>query len=159
MKTHVLLVSKNFPKTHPRSGESTGFVEAIKDLFQYKEATKIHTIRANYDWWEKRINEVNDGKAVLSIRYWTGKPYNSKQEEILCLTKVGIQSLSAPDWILPENRINKLCVWNNYNLGKGLMIEELAKNDGLSIQDFKDWFKGYDLSKPMAIIHFTIFRY
>jgi len=38
-------------------------------------------------------------------------------------------------------------------------IRTLAKNDGLSLQDFKDWFKGYDFSKPMAIIHFTRFRY
>jgi hypothetical protein len=38
-------------------------------------------------------------------------------------------------------------------------IEVLANNDGLSLKDFKDWFKGYDLSQPMAIIHFTKFRY
>jgi hypothetical protein len=38
-------------------------------------------------------------------------------------------------------------------------IKELAKNDGLSLDDFKAWFKGYDLSKPMSIIHFTTFRY
>jgi hypothetical protein len=35
----------------------------------------------------------------------------------------------------------------------------LSKNDGLSLKDFKDWFKGYDLSKPMTVIHFTKFRY
>lgn len=37
--------------------------------------------------------------------------------------------------------------------------ETLAKNDGLSLEDFKAWFKGADLSEPMAIIHFTPFRY
>jgi len=36
---------------------------------------------------------------------------------------------------------------------------ELASNDGLSFEDWEDWFKDYDLSKPMAIIHFTKFRY
>jgi hypothetical protein len=36
---------------------------------------------------------------------------------------------------------------------------ELSKNDGLSLPDFKAWFKNYDLSEPMAIIHFTKFRY
>ena len=40
-----------------------------------------------------------------------------------------------------------------------LNLENLAKNDGLSIDDFKDWFKNYDLRKPMAIIQFTEFRY
>ena len=57
---------------------------------------KIHTIRTNYQLWEKRINEVQEGNAVLSIRQWSGKPYRSKQTTILNLTKddgVGIQPL------------------------------------------------------------------
>ena len=29
----------------------------------------------------------------------------------------------------------------------------------MSLDDFKAWFKGYDLHKPMAIIHFTNYRY
>jgi hypothetical protein len=149
MKTYVLTVSKNFPMTHPRRGESTGFVEAIMDLRQYKEATKIHTIRANYPLWEKRVKEINDGKARLSIRYWTGKPYNSKQEEILCLTRVGVQKLRWLTSCTAQIR-------DNYHVVTDV---QLASNDGLSIQDFKDWFRGYDLSRPMAIIHFTIFRY
>lgn len=37
--------------------------------------------------------------------------------------------------------------------------EDLAHNDGLSTDDFKEWFRGYDLSQPLAIIHFTKFRY
>jgi len=32
-------------------------------------------------------------------------------------------------------------------------------NDGLSFDDWLDWFKDYDLTKPMAIIHFTPMRY
>ena len=35
----------------------------------------------------------------------------------------------------------------------------IANNDGLSLDDWKEWFKGYDLSQSMAIIHFTKFRY
>ena len=42
---------------------------------------------------------------------------------------------------------------------KNQFVSDLAKNDGLSLTYFTDWFKGYDLSKPMAIIHFTKFRY
>ena len=34
-------------------------------------------------------------------------------------------------------------------------IEDLAKHDGLSFEDWREWFKGYDLSEPLAIIHFT----
>lgn len=38
-------------------------------------------------------------------------------------------------------------------------LDTLAQNDGLSYEDFEEWFKNYDFSKPMAIIHFTKFRY
>lgn len=38
-------------------------------------------------------------------------------------------------------------------------IASHAANDGLSLSDWREWFKGYDLTKPMAIIHFTPFRY
>ena len=40
-----------------------------------------------------------------------------------------------------------------------VLSETLAKNDGLSDDDFREWFKKIDFSKPMAIIHFTDFRY
>jgi hypothetical protein len=39
------------------------------------------------------------------------------------------------------------------------VTKDIALNDGLSFADFKAWFQDYDLSKPMAIIHFTDFRY
>ena len=48
MKTFVLTVSKQFPKTHIRAGESTRFVENIKRLFS-NECEKIHTIVAASD--------------------------------------------------------------------------------------------------------------
>ncbi len=41
----------------------------------------------------------------------------------------------------------------------GGIAHTLARNDGLSLEDWEAWFKDYDLSKPMAIIHFTPFRY
>lgn len=50
----------------------------------------------------------------------------------------------------------------SYFSGAGLFdmaLTALAKNDGLSLEDFKAWFKNYDLSEPLAIIQFTKFRY
>jgi hypothetical protein len=38
-------------------------------------------------------------------------------------------------------------------------VTDIPQNDGLSPEDFKEWFKKYDLLEPMAIIHFTKFRY
>lgn len=114
---------------------------------------KLHTIRANYSYWKKRIDEIQKGKAVLSIRKWSGKPYRSEQIEICKLGKdddIGVQKIEFLDGGVATIVESKL----PYH---GLI--ELATNDGLSLGDFKSWFKDYDLSKPMAIIHFTSFRY
>jgi len=163
MKTYVLIVSRVFPKTHKRAGEPTNFREKIL------EGEKIHTIRANFHLWAKRVEEVQRGEAIIAIRYWSGKPYNSKQLRICELDKysgVGMQELRfeynrAEDHDYEGYDINqpllypRFC-WEKYH---DINIIELAKNDGLSLDDFKEWFKGYDLSKPLALIHFTKFRY
>jgi hypothetical protein len=172
IKTYVLTVSRYFPVTHPRKGDNTFFPDKIGlGVGAYNKTAfieefgclmpKIHTIRANYDLWKKRIDEVNEGRAVLSIRYWTGKPYNSKQEEAYTLDKdsgIGVQLLDFDheEFAFPR-------VWphgyNYISVANQTLLNTLAKNDGLSFDDFKAWFKGYDLSKPMAIIQFTDFRY
>lgn len=157
LKTHVLTVSRYFPSTHPRKGQETGFIDKI--LRGYP-CLKIHTIRGNYELWEKRIKEVQEGKAILSLRYWSGKPYNSKQVEFACLDKdsgIGIGKL-----ILPGENITGWLRNNDVALigtNGGLMLSLIAQNDGLSLEDFKAWFKCYDLRQPLAIIHYTSFRY
>ena len=163
MKTYVLTVSLAFPKTHKKAGEQTFFKEKlINGLAQLQgEGCKIHTIRSNYDLWSKRIAEIQSGKAILSIRYWSGKPYNSKQVEIYQLDEnsgIGVQPLIFIDSCI---KLPTICgedfpepTWY-----KGIQLSDISQNDGLSIQDFKEWFKGYDLSQTMAIIHFTKFRY
>ncbi len=123
---------------------------------------KIHTIRTNYKLWEKRIREVHEGNAVLSIRQWSGKPYRSKQVTIANLTKndgVGIQPLKIIRFI--DKLSNKECVaiYVDGDIKNNLTLEEIAHNDGLSFEDWAAWFKGADTSQDMAIIHFTSFRY
>lgn len=143
MKTHVLTVSRVFPVTHPKKGLATGFPENILNK------TKIHTIRGNYPFWEKRINEINEGKAVLSVRVWTGKPYQSPQKEIARFDKnsgIGIGMIRESSNIICAEIGIKTIDW-----------VEIAKNDGLSFDDFCQWFDG--AKGEMAIIHFTSFRY
>lgn len=166
MKTYVLTVSRQFPTTHKRVGDRTFFPEKIlvgqggdiepKLIEEFGELLlKLHTIRANYELWAKRIKEVQEGKAILSIRYWSGKPYNSKQVEICQLNKdsgCGVQKLEF-------GQIKGSIIPMFEGMSNRTTCIELAKNDGLSLEDFKEWFKSYDLSKPMAIIHFTSFRY
>ena len=162
MKTYVITLSRHFLANHKRAGEETHFKEKFilgQGLTDYDTPSmaKIHTIRANYPLWEKRIKEVQDGHAVLSIRQWTGKPYRSKQVEIARLTAdngIGIQKLSFDK---DRDGVPSLKYFNIN--GKYIDREILANNDGLSKEDWQEWFRGYDLSMPMAIIHFTKFRY
>lgn len=147
MITYVLTISQKFPATHKRHGEPTNFYSSIL------AGKKRHTIRGNYKLWEKRFKKINEGEAILSIRAWDGKPYNSKQTELLKLDRtngIGIEKIIFDDYLYS-------CLIN----GKRFSVtsEMIAQNDGLTIDDFGEWFKGYDLSKEMVIIHFTDFRY
>lgn len=144
MLTYFLTVSQYFPKYHKKKGQPTGFPVAIKNRH------KIHTIRSNYDLWKKRFEKINAGKAVLSVRVWSGKPFRSKQIEIFKYDKthnIGIEKLEDPTIFLfaPIE-------------GKNIDWDLVAKNDGLSFEDFCEWFKVRS-KNPMAIIHFTDFRY
>lgn len=151
MKTFVLTISQQFPKTHKRSGEETGFVNAIQSQ------NKIHTIRGNFELWSKRAEKINKGEAILSVRVWEGKPYNSKQREVFVFEKIGIQKLYFEFNRLLEPFISSDDSENGTQTY--LSTHEVAKNDGLTFPDFKEWFKGYDLNEPMGIIHFTNFKY
>ena len=154
IKTYVLTVSEFFPKTHNKSGLPTGFIDKIGSKI------KKHTIRGNYPLWKKRIEEIQKGNAILSIRYWTGKPYKSKQKEAYVLDKnsgIGVQDLYFDDKRLSESFVsNETAVDGIQNY---VSNEILAENDGLSLVDFQEWFKGYGLNEPMAIVHFTAERY
>lgn len=159
MKTFILMLSKTFPTTHPKAGKPTFFDVKLNGVLTPNGTKwqKLHTIRNNYNLWYDRMDKVIYGDAILSIREWTGKPYNSKMIEIARLGKndgVGLQKL----WFDENNKGVWIFNWHDIN-GKYIPIEKLAFNDGLTINDWKAWFKGCDLRKPLAIIHFTDFRY
>ena len=167
MKTYVITLSQKFPAKHPRKGELTNFNNQLLNAVWRSHnmsvgfpqfGMKLHTIRANYPLWKKRFEQIEAGKAILSVRYWTGNPYASKQMEIC--------KLSAKDGI----GIQKFEVWANYAGinnwqhfkidDHGYMsINDIPNKDGLSREDWINWFKNYDITKPMAIIHFTNYRY
>lgn len=182
--TYVLMVSRVFPAYHPRKGQYTFFKEAIEAGVEGKrlvtlttsrrlqippvikeQAGKIHTIRLNYDLWAKRAERINAGEAVLSIRQWSGLPYKSKQVEIMQLTKIGVQKIRfnhGAAIVYPEyiHQLPTSMQWTNTG-------QLLAKNDGLSFNDFWNWFcppfKRMHIGRIMSfegcVIHFTDFRY
>ena len=167
MKTYVLTLSQKFPARHPEAGKPTYFdkkvlnavCEANLCTIQFPSVgNKLHTIRANYPLWEKRFEEIKANRAILSVREWTGKPYCSKQRVICNLTAsdgIGLQKFEI--WANYAGVNN----WQHFKIdGRGYMsINDIPNKDGLSREDWINWFKSYDLTKPMAIIHFTNFRY
>ena len=161
MKTYVLMLSQVFPADHPKAGRHTGFqirLQAALNGWSDLTFAKFHTIRANYPLWAKRFEQIERGEACLSIRQWSGKPYASKQVEIARLTKedgIGLQKFEVSANYAGINN------WQHFKIDdRGYMsINDIPNKDGLTREDWIDWFKNYDLSKPMAIIQFTKFRY
>ena len=159
MKVYPLILSRVFPRYHKKGGMRTYFAEKFL-LKGFSDVVgswkKYHTIRANYDLWAKRFEKIAAGEAVLSVREWVGKPYakGSSQRELLRLTRddgIGIQKLSF---------LNRSTAWVDFpENGLSVDLKELAAYDGLSLEDWCDWFRSYDVAGPMAIIHFTSFRY
>ncbi len=153
------MLSKYFPATHPKAGKPTFFREKMSGalLPDGTNWRKLHTIRANWKLWSDRIYQVRTGNAELSIRQWSGKPYRSKTIEIMRLGQndgVGVQMLRF------DKDRDGMVSYKLFNVdGKYPSIEELAFNDGLNLDDWKAWFQDYDFTKPMAVIHFTKFRY
>ena len=159
IKTYNIMLSRVFPKTHPRAGEDTGFKPKVFASFNNMPCylKKLHTIRANYPLWKERFDEVQRGEAVINLRQWLGEPYRSKTVLIKTLTAddgIGLQRL---DFKMPDHGDLTFYVIDEsmvFTTGK-----ELSHNDGLELQDWLDWFSDYDQSQPLAIIHFTPFRY
>lgn len=146
-KKAVMILSRVFPSTHPRAKESTGFEDKIKD------GNKIHTIRTDANGaWKERCDEINSGKKYLSVREWSGKPYNSEQRELFRLDKIGYQNIA----MTYDSNDSEPCIWIN---GKKVPVEEVAKNDGLSVDDFISWFFAKDNTFDGVVIHFTNYRY
>ena len=161
MKTYILMLSQVFPADHPKAGIPTGFqhkLQAALNGWSDHAFYKVHTIRANYPLWAKRFEQIERGEACLSIRQWSGKPYASKQVEIARLTKedgIGLQKFEVSANYAGINN------WQHFKIDdrEYMSINDIPNNDGLTREDWIDWFKNYDLSKPFAIILFTKFRY
>ena len=171
MKTvhYKIMVSTRFPSDHPRKGQPTYFVEAIKlalgdfqDIHPHtidQIEPKIHTIRKNYNMWVKRIKKVNEGKAVIDICYWKlpGGRYTPGNEAIAFATLdknsgCGVQKAVKIHYVYE----NKEAIQIN---GFDHPYDLVAQNDGLTEADFRAWFRKTPLNEELALIHFTIQRY
>ena len=148
-KKVILTLCKIFPVTHSKAGKPTGFEDKLK------KKEKIHTIRYNAKGvWDGRHKDISSGKKYLSVREWTGRPYNSEQREFSRFEKIGLQHVTMTynaDDAYPQ-------IWID---GKLIPIQDVAKNDGLTVNDFVEWFFGNSKENVFegVVIHFTDFRY
>ncbi len=123
----VLTFSKVFPKGHINEGEPTNFKEKILS------GEKIHTIRPKTNKWK-----IGD---KISMRQWSGKPYHSKQEifceefEVVELIRFRVLNNSTIGYEINGNNI-WLDVFNQNEF-----LQLLSSNDGLTLDQFKSWFK------------------
>lgn len=168
VKTYNIMLSKVFPHTHLKAGQPTGFSDKVLANFRYPtydptllEHKKLHTIRANYEYWKNIFDEVERGYAVINLRQWIGRPYRSKTILLKTLTSKDGIGLEKLEIVKTKGFDGPLYLaYVNGNLQEGFKFApKLARNDGLSLEDWLDWFRDYNLSKPLAIIHFTSFRY
>ena len=127
----------------PKSGKETreDVVKAVKKLPD-KAKEGIETVK-------EKIEEVKSGKSELVLKQWEGRPYHSTPKKLFIF--------DAKDDV-EVSKLTKTADGFFVNDTKKVEPEDLAKNDGLSLQDFEDWFKVFP-TEPMALIHLTGFRY
>lgn len=170
--TKVLTISRTYPNYHPRAGELTHFVEKImasladssnsrngywkmnKDFIDYDwcayyncRLPKGHTIRAGHRF------KAGD---MISLRVWSNDvnpksgrsgPYHSKQIII------------APDIEVKKTWDFELHGGKAFFKVDGLLdeitdeqLEIIARNDGLSLDDFGSWFSDFSIEGEYQII-------
>jgi hypothetical protein len=182
-KIYRMPLARVFPAKHPRAGRPTEFDSKIRcSIYQPSIKGyyhKIHTIRPDEKGlWKRRIEEVQQGNAVLALYQWNGKPCRSAQNNLfvfgasaakgfideLTTTERYRNAFPVIDSGIGTQELELLTILdkgscycaNNFNV---ISRDILARNNGLSLDDFLAWFKNYDARNRMTIIHFTNFRY
>lgn len=176
MKQIVLPLASRFPVGHLKKGQITGFPEKVikgtKRVSKKYLAPSIYSypywrLKSNIRFykgvfclfghppgkWAYNVELINSHDAELSIRRWIGRPYHTPQLEVKRLKKIGIQQVQMT-W---ESDIEQPTVFID---GKRILnVEQLAANDGMTLDDFVSWFFKTSDTFEGVIIHFTDFRY
>src|SRR3990167_6249398 len=164
MKIHYKPISRYFPKKHPKEGQPTYFVEKIIKFLPeniYENYENINFFRKitdlSLDGWYKllpKYHTIRQGNKVkvgdfIQFYCWgndvnpkSGRkgPYHSKQIKIA----PPIEVKKTWDFEIQNKNIlliNELIYDDvSFFIGAGSILDEIAKNDGLSTQDLLDWF-------------------
>lgn len=155
---HVLTCSRHFPKGHPKTGEPTFFVEQILNVLLPRPngVVNLNDIKPEIrpfvndfyiiDGSMCKYTTIRAGSRfkpgdMVSLRVWSDKPYRSKQIEFaqVEVKKVYPIEIYIGDLIV-EVKVDEI--------SQSLEDKELiAKNDGLELSDFVNWFKIHPKAK------------
>ena len=154
----VITVGRKFLGNHAQKGRETYFVEKILNNISPtnnidwdsldKNDTQIsllvcNLVSDNMEGFLQKGHTMRKGKRwktgdLASLRFWSGLPYRSPQVKIskdIPLNVFDIEMCLKPyESVL---KINGKTIEPKYF---NSTIEVIAKNDGLSYQDFLDWF-------------------
>jgi len=137
--THILYISKYFSGTKRKTN--------FRDSILNKE--KIHYITAKEEWVYK-IEDTIDKNTIIQIREWQGVPCKSSSLFVKNITESGFEILTY----------NNNAIYID-GVKTDLSFFDIAKNDGLTINELFRWFGGEIKNdmRPLYIVHFTEFRY
>ena len=144
----VIMFSRQFPAYHPKAGQPTDFVAkfwANKDIKILNDS--VNLLQEDYTMYQKLRESLHPKRHTIragnrfkkgdffSPRVWSGKPYYSKQIIISPDTEV----LQTWDFEITKYGV---VIINNNTVGTEPKnrIEKIAANDGLSREDFENWF-------------------
>lgn len=147
----VLTFSRHFPKGHSRVGQPTHFVEKIEACladsipgWQMSPTFELHEWLPYYNCSMPKHHTIRAGSRfkpgeMASLRVWSGAPYRSKQIEFAQVEVKKVWSVEISEFWWVDNKI----------LEHGQVVE-LAKNDGLSYDDFVNWFNIHPKKKEQV---------
>lgn len=156
----VLTFSRFYPSYHPKKGEPTFFVEKIlRSIYPICPVLLEHFEMLNPDYiniydfrgslyhpmdFHPKHHTIRKGNRFkkgdyFSPRVWSGQPYNSKQ--VIIAPNIQVKNTWDIEIEMPKRKlsiINEEGRWWQYD--EGSTIQEIAKNDGLELRDFWNWF-------------------
>lgn len=139
-----IMISRNFLQGHPMAGEETFFVEKIWEALwiigvkapRLLEGLEIHKNNCIQRCYIPKLHTIRKGhrfkvgdKVILKV--WSGKPYRSKKIAIspeIEIKKIYSFEIIGSDYILNDEILDLAS------------LRVLAQNDGLSSDDFENWF-------------------
>ena len=123
-----LMFSTVFPAYHPRRGEPTEFVEKILG------GRKVHTVHENLAYWK-----LHDGKRV-NLCVWSGKPYgNGSSPRVFASAKIRVNEIGFYRKIREPQDFG-ICFFDCGANPAQIPFAEFAQGDGLTEEDFNNWF-------------------